>query len=225
MPQPRMEWWDGMGIGTSGAPTTPSISWSSALRQSTDEAERWSTCERIHAIMLVQRVPKCLLLLRPPPPTNISSGMGTSSTVSRPSSRSRLGHSFLIEEGGDMWPSTFIKWSLNSASLSLSLQLNLALFLNGNRIGVLFLSTEAWGLWCWRIYYSFFFLNVVARFYISSVSLSVFFSFFICTPTILFILLYFKVSNVWIVAFCMHTFFDILCTITELVYSIQKQKK
>lgn len=87
-----MECWDCMGRGMSGAPTTPSMSCSSDPRPRGDGGARWSPCERIHDSMLVHPV----LLLRVLPDINISSGIGTSRTVSSPSSRSKFGHSFLI---------------------------------------------------------------------------------------------------------------------------------
>ena len=90
-----LAWWTGSGM--SGAPMTPSMSCSSPrlMEQGSPAPERSAACGRIHALTLVQpnldpREPP------PPPPENISSGIGTSSTVSSASSRSRFGQSFLI---------------------------------------------------------------------------------------------------------------------------------
>ena len=84
-----------IGKGTNGAPTTPSNSWISVvLPPKTDDDvvvdDLGSTLGFIHDFMF------CHVLLVPLLLVKISSGMGTSSTVSSPSSRSRLGHSFFI---------------------------------------------------------------------------------------------------------------------------------
>lgn len=80
-----------MGRGIRGAPITPSKSWSSVFRPPKMEGgmEEFSACGRIHVFMFCQDLP---LLLD----VNISSGMGTSRTVSKASSRSKLGYSFLM---------------------------------------------------------------------------------------------------------------------------------
>ncbi|CAL9069845.1 unnamed protein product [Musa banksii] len=93
MPRTRVDLCDRTGNGTSGAPRIPSRSWSSASRP-TGHGGDGSACGRIHAFTLMQSV---LLLLELSPERNISSGRGTSRTVSSPSSRSRFGHSFLME--------------------------------------------------------------------------------------------------------------------------------
>ena len=84
------------GSGMSGAPMTPSMSWSSPrlMEHGSPAPERSAAapCDRIHALTPVQ----LNLEPREPPPENISSGMGTSSTVSSASSRSRFGHNFLM---------------------------------------------------------------------------------------------------------------------------------
>ena len=93
-----LAWWTGSGM--SGAPMTPSMSWSSPrlIEQGSPAPDRSAACDRIHALTLVQ---PNLEPREPPPPENISSGIGTSSTVSSASSRSRFGHSFLMGRARD----------------------------------------------------------------------------------------------------------------------------
>jgi hypothetical protein len=85
----------GTGQGMSGDPTTLRKSWSSAVAEAAPSAvarsKAWSLSQ---ARMLAPPAPR--RLSAPGALMSISSGMGTSSTVSRESSRSRFGHSFLI---------------------------------------------------------------------------------------------------------------------------------
>lgn len=84
-----------IGKGINGAPTTPSNSWISVCRPPKtaamdDDDDFDSACGFIQCFMLCQALVVVVLLEK------ISSGIGTSSTVSSPSSRSRLGQSFFI---------------------------------------------------------------------------------------------------------------------------------
>lgn len=77
-------------MGISGAPITPSKSWISAfLLPNTVECSEFD--DFIHDFMFCHEILGLLLVGE-----NISSGIGTSRTVSKPSSRSKLGQSFLI---------------------------------------------------------------------------------------------------------------------------------
>jgi hypothetical protein len=85
----------GTGQGMSGDPTTLRKSWSSAVAEAAPLAvARSKACSLSQARMLAPPAPR--RLSAPGALMSISSGMGTSSTVSRESSRSRFGHSFLI---------------------------------------------------------------------------------------------------------------------------------
>lgn len=84
-----------MGRGMRGAPITPSKSWTSAflLPKTVLICDRSVLDDFIHDFMLCHETVLLFLLL---PVSNISSGIGTSRTVSSPSSRSKLGQSFLM---------------------------------------------------------------------------------------------------------------------------------
>lgn len=83
----------GTGRGMRGEPTTLSSSCSSALRPARLGADALSgPCALIHMRKFCHRRAVLLPML-----VNISSGMGTSRTVSRPSSLSKFGQSFLME--------------------------------------------------------------------------------------------------------------------------------
>lgn len=85
----------GTGQGMSGEPTTLRKSWSSAVALAGPPTVARSNAWFLsHARMLAPPAPRRLSV--PGALMSISSGMGTSSTVSSESSRSRFGHSFLI---------------------------------------------------------------------------------------------------------------------------------
>lgn len=91
-----MGWWSlGMGRGMRGAPMTPSKSWTSAflLPKTVLICDRSVLDNFIHDFMLCHEMVLLFLLLSV---SNISSGIGTSRTVSSPSSRSKLGQSFFM---------------------------------------------------------------------------------------------------------------------------------
>ena len=86
-----------IGEGINGAPTTPNKSCISVFRPPNTAAmvaddDLDSGCGFIHDFMF------CHALMVPLLWVKTSSGIGTSSTVSSPSSRSRLGQSFFISQ-------------------------------------------------------------------------------------------------------------------------------
>lgn len=96
---PRLMGWlsELIGKGINGAPTTPSNSWISVLRPPKTAAMDAEDLES--ALGFIQDFMLCHALVVVVVGVlvgKISSGIGTSSTVSSPSSRSKLGHSFFI---------------------------------------------------------------------------------------------------------------------------------
>lgn len=88
-----INWWSQrMGRGIKGAPATPSKSWISVFLPPKRAVMDLSVFGLIHAFIFCHDL--WLFLFE----ANISSGIGTSSTVSSPSSRSKFGQSFLMRE-------------------------------------------------------------------------------------------------------------------------------